>query len=449
MNDLTRKLQQLLVLKHGTADVLNNRENSQLEFKETFNLGSRAKYARSLVSFANNRGGFLVFGVTNEPHRLKGVNIGNFESCDPAKLTEFFNTAFAPELHWEMDVIEVHGVALGFIYAHEALDKPIVAVTTHSGDIQEGALYYRYRGQSTAIRYPELRAMLDERLARERKAWIQHLGAIGRAGPTNVGIIDTVRGKLYGAGAPFLIDEGLLRKLKFIRAGQFSDSEGSPTLRVVGDVQSLAGVVTEHPVHVGIHADDLISAFLAQRALDSAQATAYLRESVFQSSPFIPVHYFARLSGLEAKKIDELLKDTKTAAPSVRTRILKRLAGIDKILPIGAIEDPKALIKDLDATTFVSKLQTCKGEKQKRTLLVAALRKDPRLLEASLDHLKVARLSEAFTHLTKHDLTGGKDALLELLLKVFEEHFATMPPNERSIFRKAVCFCDEGITSSE
>jgi hypothetical protein len=445
MNDLAKMLQQLFVLKHGTTDILSNRENSQLEFKETFNLGSRAKYARSLVSFANNRGGFLVFGVTNEPRRLKGVNVGNFESCDPVKLTEFFNMAFVPELHWEMGVIEVHGVVLGFVYAHEALDKPIVAVSTHSGDIQEGVVYYRYRGQSTAIRYPELRGMLDERLARERKAWIQHLGAIGRAGPTNVGIIDTVRGKLYGAGPPFLIDEGLLRKLKFIRAGQFSDSEGSPTLRVIGDVQPLAGLVSEHPVHVGIHADDLISAFLAQRKLDNAQAAAYLRESVFQSSPFVPVHYFARLSGIEAKEIDEMLKDTKTPSPSLRTRIQKRLIGIDKILPIGSIEDPKPLTKDLDAAVFVSKLQACKREKQKRTLLVAALRKDPGLIGASLDNLNTARLSEAFTHLTKQELRDGKDALLELLLKVFEEQFSTMLPNERSMFRKAVCFCDEGI----
>jgi len=62
-----------------------------------------------------------------------------------------------------------------------------------------------------------------------------------------------------------------------------------------------------------------------------------------------------------------------------------------------------------------------------------------------LDHLNTLRLSEAFTHLTKQELKDRKNAILELLLKLFEEQFSTMPPNKRSMFRKAVSFCDEGM----
>ena len=86
--------------------------------------------------------------------------------------------------------------------------------------------------------------------------------------PEMSGILDTIHGKLYGAGTPFLIDEKLLRQLKFIRRGQFSDGEGAPALRVLGDVQSIKGIEKEKPVPTGIHADDLITAFLAQRPLD-------------------------------------------------------------------------------------------------------------------------------------------------------------------------------------
>src|ERR1035441_7266905 len=102
-NAFSDRLKLLLQLRPGTTDLLRNRENSQLEFKETFNLGSRAKYGRSLAAFANTRGGYIVFGVTNEPRRLKGVNSVNFDSCDPSKLTEFLNSHFSPELAWEMD----------------------------------------------------------------------------------------------------------------------------------------------------------------------------------------------------------------------------------------------------------------------------------------------------------------------------------------------------------
>src|SRR6266478_5170013 len=76
------KLQSLLKLRNDSKNILQNRENSQLEFKETFNLGSLAKYSRTMAAFANNKGGYIVFGVEPSPHRLKGVNKGKFEECD-------------------------------------------------------------------------------------------------------------------------------------------------------------------------------------------------------------------------------------------------------------------------------------------------------------------------------------------------------------------------------
>lgn len=440
---LGEKLKGQLQLRSGTRDILRNRESSQLEFKETFNLGSRAKYAKSLAAFANNRGGYIVFGVTNEPHRLKGLNTTNFESCDPAKLTEFFNSHLSPELAWDMDSIEFHGIVLGFLYVHEAQDKPVVAIATNGSDIQEAVMYYRYRGQSTAIKFPELRQLLDERIARERRAWVQHLTSIGRAGPTNVGIVDTVRGKLFGGGPPFLIDENLLRKLKFVRAGQFTESGGSPTLRLIGDVQPLAGVVTERPIHVGIHAEDLITAFLAQRSLDATQATAYLRETIFQASPFAPVHYFFQASGLSEEQVRTLFKESTGAAPATRTRILQRLFAGDRVEPVSPVHTVPTLPKDITTEQFMEQLQEAQSAKGARSLLLAGLRRDPSLIDASSPVLNPSRAAEAVTHLTKADLTVHKAQVLELLLALFEERFAAMEANERSYFRKGICRCDE------
>lgn len=445
---LTKRLRQLLVLRPGSKDVLRSRESSQVEFKETFNWNSRAAYARALVAFANNRGGFLVFGVTNDPRRLKGVNLSNFESCDPARITEFFNSVFSPELHWDIDTVQINGFTLGYVYSHESIDKPIVCTGSHSGIIGEGEIYYRYRGRTQTIKYPELRAIIEERLTRERKAWIQHLNTIGRAGPTNVGIVDTIRGRLFGGGAPSMIDEGLLRKLKFIRMGQFSESEGAPALRIVGDVQPVSGVVMEVPVSVGIHGEDLISAFLAQRSLETSQAISYLRESVYLSSPFFPVHYYAHLSGLQQEAIEVLLSDQKTTAPTMRARILRRLSGADQITAQGTLVDMDSYVSGLDATSFAAKLKECQLEKEKRTLFVAALRKDIQLVTIHLEMIDIFRLSEAITHLTRPDLKKRKDRLLELLLKVFDG-YATMTASERSTFRKAVAFCDEGLFGKE
>lgn len=83
-------LRQMLRLRSGAERILRNRESSQLEFKETFNFGSRVRYARTMAAFANNRGGYIVFGVEPSPHRLKGVNSTAFERVDPAQLDAVF-----------------------------------------------------------------------------------------------------------------------------------------------------------------------------------------------------------------------------------------------------------------------------------------------------------------------------------------------------------------------
>jgi len=440
------KIRRMLRLKTGTTDVLDNRESSQLEFKETFNLGSRAKYARTMAGFANNKGGYIVFGVAPAPHHLTGLNVSNFESCDPAKLTEFLNSNFSPQIDWEMRSITIFEKKIGYIYTHEAAEKPIVAVATNGDDIKEGSVYFRYKGQSTAIKYPELRSIIDDRVARERQAWFQHIRTIGRAGATNVGILDTIHGKLYGGGPPFLIDEQLLRKLKFIRRGRFSESEGAATLRLVGEVQAVGGVEKEVPVSVGIHADDIITAYLAQRSLEPPQAASYVRETAYQSTPYVPLHYFVRLAGLSVDQAGDLIKATKSTAPSQIKRLLRRLTRNILVTPMGSIADLKTQLKDLSKESLASALSTAKTEMEKRGWMLAALRQNPGALRALVPGIPLGRLCEAITHLSPKDLGQQRSEVLELLLFVFVDHFGTMSAAERTMFRKAVAFCDENLS---
>ena len=250
--DLIESIKILLHLRPGT-DILSNRESSQLEFKVSFNLGSGSEYARSMAAFANNEGGYIVFGVQDSPHKIVGIPRDRFDAVDPVKITEILNSCFSPEIVWDSGCIEIEGKTLGFIYTYQALEKPIVATKNSGKEIREAHIYYRYRAKTTTICYPELRNIIEDRLDRERKAWLQHLQTIGRSGPTKVGIIDTIQGKVFGGGAPFLIDEKLLRQLKFIRQGSFRDTGGQPILRLIGDVRTIDGVTIEKSVPTGIH----------------------------------------------------------------------------------------------------------------------------------------------------------------------------------------------------
>jgi predicted HTH transcriptional regulator len=53
---------------------LFHREGQTLEFKEQFNLAGLADYFRDFAAFSNNRGGYLVFGVTDSPRVAAGLS---------------------------------------------------------------------------------------------------------------------------------------------------------------------------------------------------------------------------------------------------------------------------------------------------------------------------------------------------------------------------------------
>ena len=248
LKDVKKELSDRLQLRPGTADILSSRESSTLEFKKSFHRKNVPAYVRTMIAFANHDGGFVVFGVEPKPHRLCGIDRDKFESIDPAELESCLKNYVSPALNWSMGCVESHGVSLGYLHTEVATDKPVM--TTRTGgqhqELKEGEIYYRYKGQTAAIRFPELRQIIEERLERERAAWRKHIQEISRAGPSNVGIMDTVQGKIYGPGATLLIDESLVPKLKFIREGNFSETEGEPTLRLVGDVLETTGIKEKH-----------------------------------------------------------------------------------------------------------------------------------------------------------------------------------------------------------
>jgi len=441
---IERVLKKLLKLRPGTTDILHNRESSKIEFKETFNLGSRAKYARSMAAFANNQGGYILFGVEPSPHRLKGLNEERFNRTDPARLTGYLNSHFSPELVWEMGIIDFEGRRVGYIYTYEAGEKPIIAIRDDSNVIHESDIYYRYKAQSAIIKYSELRRIIEERLSTERRAWMQHLQTIGNAGPTNVGILDTIHGKLYGAGPPFLIDETLLRKLKFIRHGRFSETEGEPTLKVVGEVKPVSGITKEKPVAVGIHAEDLITAFLAQRQLDEAEARSYFRETAYQTSPYVPLHYYKRLAALSLEEAREIIKEVPSPFRATKRRILERLSLEETVEPVGAINRNVKPPKPFTQRKIRKALKGQVTHKDMRSLLRAILAKDASIIGTVLDEIPdIIRACEAVTHLKRNSIHRFKIDILEFLLSIFRDYFITMTGAERTVYRKAVAFCDE------
>jgi hypothetical protein len=126
----------------------------------------------------------------------------------------------------------------------EANVKPIVCKKNKSDCLREGAIYYRYRGETKEIEYPELVQILEKEREKERLLWIKHIEKISMVGPRNVHILDKYNGEISFGDRKVLLDKSLVNQLNFIREGHFTekDGEGSPTLKLVGTIEGLIDV---------------------------------------------------------------------------------------------------------------------------------------------------------------------------------------------------------------
>lgn len=224
------------------GEYLHHREGQELEFKEQFSLSGLAEYFRDFAAFANNRGGYLVFGVTDAPRTAAGLSekaIGQFEKIDPEKISGFLLEIFAGDIRWHQDLVDFNKKKFGAFQIEEASTKPIIAKKDEGKDqvIKNGDIYYRYGGRSQKIQYAELARMINRRVEQNNAQWMDLMAKISRAGPSNAAILDTAKGLIEKDDTRILVlDDELAEKLKFIKEGQFSEDSSAATLKLVGDI---------------------------------------------------------------------------------------------------------------------------------------------------------------------------------------------------------------------
>lgn len=396
---------------------LTSRENSRLEFKEAFNLGSADEYAKTAAAFANAQGGYLVFGVKDSPRQLLGLKSANFESFDPAKLTNALNERFSPEIHWESYLTTQRRVKIGILYFAEALHKPVVC-TKASGCLQQGSIYYRYRGRSESIRFPELRKILDEEIARERNLWMRQLRRIRDAGVENVAILNLQSGEVSGASTTFYVSEDLLPKLQFIREGHFVENNGAPALRLLGDLRPVEGPAIGSTVRVpaAVHEAEVVAAFLKTETVLSP--TEYLRAICFEQSYFLPVYFFIQQTTESVRGIIDLLNGLEVRG-TVRDKLVERLKTPKENLAIGNLTGANPAATERRA--IVDQLKS-------KTLPSEVISDGP------------VRFFEALTHTNAEDFDQGY--LFGLLLEHVLPTLSRLGGLKRTYFRKAICHLD-------
>ncbi len=239
-------IQELLRVKADGS--LYHREAKDLEFKESFNLAGIGEYLKDFSAFANNQGGYLIFGVTNTPREGKGLHIKSkeqFESIDEERISGFITEYFSPYIDWEIGSYSIENKFFGVIYIYKSTQKPVICKKDHSDVLKNGCIYYRYAGRTQVIGFSELSSIIESRVKSNNDLWLEKVKAIGEAGPSNIGILNTQKGILEAGGGALLIDEDLISKIKFIKEGEFSEKKGAKTLKLVGQIKGIEKVEVE------------------------------------------------------------------------------------------------------------------------------------------------------------------------------------------------------------
>jgi len=241
------------------------------------------------------------------------------------------------------------------------------------------------------------------------------MSKIIQIGINNVAIMDILDGKIHGKSGTMVIDESLIPKIKFINEGTFSEEEGAPTLKLVGDVTPTK-IITRAAF---IHTPDIIKCFLNEQIPVHINAIDFIKQLPYESSGYLPIYFYIFHSHIDVYEALEIIMDSPSKMQSKRI-LTKRLQ-----------QDSENFTK--------TKLNAKSAEAPiRRRFKEDIINKNISLDDIDGDNVK--RLCEAITHLEQTEILDIKEYLLSLLLKIFDKYYTES--KYADYIRVAICHVD-------
>lgn len=418
-------------------DRLIKREDKNHEFKQSFNMANAAMYLKTIAAFANNEGGYIIFGVQDKPHIMLGLTdkaLERFSTLPVEKFTQIMQDYFSPDIEWTNCIFEYRSLSFGIIYIYPAKVKPVICKKSYDCDekkysLKESDIYYRYGGKSERIKYPELHRIIDEKRAAEEKQWMRFLIKAAHVGVENACILDITRGEISGAGGRIIIDENLLKKISFIKEGEFVEKSGAPTLRLVGDVQTIetGKMVVAGTKHVikAIEQTDIIESFLRNENVENP--IDYIKRICSSTSGNLPVYHYLKMCD---RSIDAVIEDIEaiTIRGTAKKTLIARLKGE----------------KNLKTRLFPAK-ETPASKRRKTYVELWVAESIPE----SYDEKSIKNCLEALQFLDATHIRDHEQYIREKLLELYKRYYESSDSILAQIFRTEICYLDEVLNCSE
>lgn len=227
-----------------------NREGTQREFKSLYESSKVARYLKTLVAFANHRGGALLFGISDTPRSIIGIHDAAIP--DAADWQKRLRSYFEPAIFAEAHTFEISHKAVVIVSVNRSAVRPVICTrdandtvlkrgrSTQISVLQQGAIYFRYSGTSDHIRFAELNEILRDREDKRIKAFLENVRIMNRlGGPEAIGIVNLKDTAQIKDGAQIYLSEQAAKNLNVVERGRFVESkkDGDPAYFIVGTVR--------------------------------------------------------------------------------------------------------------------------------------------------------------------------------------------------------------------
>lgn len=316
-------LAKLLVFE---ADALKVSEDDQLEFKLSFSFADNtfSKIVRAMAALANHRGGYILCGVEDGSGRIQGLPARQPFNCDLARWAQVLKSCLMPVPIFERMITEVDGKIVGVIYVEPAENKPVIATKTFGEKVKDGAVYFRYPGQSTSIGYGEMVTLLAERDRRAQRGLLNHLNIFADRAPEDLALIDLKEGRMMDSPRPIALSSDMISRLNLIKQGEFVEKAGAPAVRLIGDATAIGGTAAPEIVR-GFVTDGALMKNFAKR-LPVAEPGQYFLAAINSSSDWLPMLRWMREASISKEQAVALI-ESEGLTPTKRRRALGRLNG--------------------------------------------------------------------------------------------------------------------------
>lgn len=301
-------------------------ETADQECKMEFNPRRMEPIIRAIAAMANNRGGFIFIGVRDEDHLVEGMPNTAFQDTDVVRITDKAKSLLTPTPIFQKDTINFSGKMVGVIHVEKHSLRPVIVCRDANG-LEDGAILFRYPGQSGKIKFGDLLEMLRERDRSAQRVLLSGASRLSEIGTDRALIVDTEKGELNAQDTTITIDKELADQLKFLREGDFQERDGAPALKLLGEVHTVdnEGNVIERVEGHALSPDMALLAYLNHELVKSP--IEFVRLSALVQRQWLPIFYFVRLAGVNVEDAINTLNETDAVYRVSKARALSRLRG--------------------------------------------------------------------------------------------------------------------------